>query len=66
VPAIAGALRDPNARVRLAAAESLAQLGEVARGALEPLRQALGDPEPDVRRAVSEALLSIVPTVRDK
>jgi HEAT repeat protein len=66
VLAIAAELKNPNHRVRQAAAEALGGLGVLARAALEPLREALNDSDPDVRRAVSEALLAIVPSADEK
>ncbi len=53
------ALRSPELLVRRRAAEALGGRGVQAQGALPALRAAVQDPEPEVRRAVREALASI-------
>jgi hypothetical protein len=54
VPALVGALKDPEPGVRAAAAESLGEIGSPL--PREALVTALGDPEPPVRRAARTAL----------
>jgi hypothetical protein len=54
VPALVGALRDPESGVRAAAAESLGQIGSPLPH--DALVTALADPEPAVRRAARSAL----------
>ena len=54
IPALVGALRDPEAGVRAAAAESLGAIGSPLPH--DALVTALGDPEPVVRRAARGAL----------
>jgi HEAT repeat protein len=65
VPELIQALNYPDARLRLAAAKLLGQLGPLARGrvsrdtAIQALRNALNDPDNEVRLAVSDALLKV-------
>jgi hypothetical protein len=54
VPALVGALRDPEPGVRATAAESLGEIGSIL--PREALVAALNDPEPPVRRAARTAL----------
>lgn len=54
IPSICALLKDPSPPVRGDAAYALGLLGDPAAG--EPLRQALGDPHPDVQEAAREAL----------
>lgn len=54
VPALVGALRDPEPGVRATAAESLGEIGSIL--PREALVSALADPEPAVRRAARTAL----------
>jgi hypothetical protein len=54
VPALVGALRDPEPGVRAAAAESLGEIGSIL--PREALVSSLTDPEPAVRRAARTAL----------
>ena len=54
VPALVGALRDPEPGVRATAAESLGEIGSIL--PREALVGALNDPEPAVRRAARTAL----------
>jgi HEAT repeat protein len=61
VRALLNALRNADADVRRTAAETLGRIGPLARDAIGPLRQALQDDNPAVRRAASDALLSILP-----
>lgn len=56
VPALTAALQDPEARVRLAAARGLAQLGSWASASVEALVSRLGDDDPEVAEAAAEAL----------
>jgi HEAT repeat protein len=55
---LAALARDPDARVRVAAVMRYGQLGPLAPDATGPLREALEDPEPEVRRAAFAALMS--------
>ncbi|MBD2102944.1 HEAT repeat domain-containing protein [Leptolyngbya sp. FACHB-261] len=57
VSALVGALDHSEAPIRLTAAEGLAQLGD--RSALDPLLQALDDPEPAVRQQVVTTLKAL-------
>jgi HEAT repeat protein len=52
--------RDADARVRQTAAEVLGRFGSLAASAEPALRAALDDPNSDVRKAASDALLSIL------
>ncbi|HYK12105.1 MAG TPA: M56 family metallopeptidase [Gemmatimonadales bacterium] len=54
VPALIARLKDDDAGVRRAAAQSLGRLGD--KRAVQPLIAILGDPEAEVRRSVVEAL----------
>jgi HEAT repeat protein len=56
-PALIARLKDEDAGVRRAAAQSLGQLGD--RRAVQPLIGILNDPEADVRRSVVEALAQL-------
>jgi HEAT repeat protein len=60
VPAVCEILADPHARVRRAAALTLAALGPSAR-ATDRLRQMFQDPAPEVRQAAREALRRVEP-----
>ncbi len=51
--------RDADSKVLVAAAETLAELGPAARGAIPSLRRLIGHEDSDVRAAASEAILSI-------
>jgi HEAT repeat protein len=57
---LASVLTHPDQRVRKAAAEALGRYGRAAREAVPALRNQLGDDDAEVRRAVSDALLSIL------
>ena len=59
IPKIAGALADPDVRIRRAAAETLGGYGPAAKEAVPALRQALRDDDSEVRLNASEAILSI-------
>jgi HEAT repeat protein len=60
VPALLRALADPDERVRIFAADLLAEAGDAA--AVEPLRRtALSDPVPEVVRAAERALARLRP-----
>lgn len=61
VPALAFALADSDARVRREAVEALYHFGKEAGGAREALRKAVRDPDPEVSRIASEALLQLNP-----
>jgi len=54
---------DPHARCRLAAIQALGAMGANAKPALPALTQLLNDPAPDVRMAVTNALVEIAPDV---
>lgn len=60
LPTLARALRDPDARVRVAAAETLGRFGPEADVAVEALRQARNDRSPEVQTAAAAALLQIM------
>jgi HEAT repeat protein len=60
LPALARALRDPNYRVRLAAAEAFGRFGPRAAAFAGDLDRALEDVHPDVRRAANQALLRVL------
>ena len=55
-PALTVCSADPNAEVRLTAAEALGNLGEHAAPAVPALMECLKDADSDVRRVASEAL----------
>jgi HEAT repeat protein len=55
-------MSDRDARVRQAAAEALSKFGPTAQAAIPALRGALNDDNAEVRRAASDALLSILRT----
>lgn len=62
LPTLAWAvLRDPDPRARRTAAEILGRFGPLAEGSEAALRRALTDPDAEVRRAASAALLSVAP-----
>jgi len=61
VPSLIPALKDPEARVRNAAAAALWGLGPKARGAVGALAEALGDPDAGVRLGVAMALEGVGP-----
>ncbi|HYT88393.1 MAG TPA: HEAT repeat domain-containing protein [Gemmataceae bacterium] len=61
IPAVIDALGNTDARVRRTAAETLGSFGRSASAAVLPLRQLLQDEDAEVRRAASDALLSIQP-----
>jgi HEAT repeat protein len=65
VPALAGALADPEREVRLAAAMALGNMGEAAAEAVPALVRALEDPEGDVRQWAIKALGAIGPAASD-
>ncbi|MGE3803332.1 MAG: HEAT repeat domain-containing protein [Gemmataceae bacterium] len=55
-PLLVGALEDPEARVRITAAESLGQLGPIALEAIPALTRALKDDHARVREQAEKAL----------
>ena len=57
---LAAALSDPDPRVRQIAAEALGRFGSLAASAEPALSKALDDSNADVRKAASDALLSIL------
>jgi len=59
VPNLIAVLSHEDARVRKADCETLGKLGSVARDAIPALRRLIGDYDPEVRRAASDAILSI-------
>jgi len=59
---LANALADDRAAMRLAAAESLADLGEAAKLAVPDLLHTLQDPSEEVRRVVALALYRLAPS----
>ena len=59
---LANALADDRATMRLAAAESLADLGEAAKLAVPDLLHTLQDPSEEVRRVVAVALYRLAPS----
>jgi HEAT repeat protein len=59
VPAVIEVLSVRDARARRQAAEALSRFGPAARSAADALRARLNDPDPEVRKAVADALLSI-------
>jgi HEAT repeat protein len=61
VPALAEALRDPNAFVRRDAAEALKKIGPEARPAVPAIVATLRDRNRTVRKAAVEALKSVDP-----
>ncbi len=65
VPALAEALRDPDAFVRREAARSLGRIGPEARPAVPALVIACQDRHPRVRKAAAEALRKIDPGATD-
>ncbi len=65
VPALAGALRDADAQVRVGAARALGQIGPGARDAVTALVQALRDGEARVRFDAAVALGRIGPAAGD-
>lgn len=60
LPALAKALRDPDNRVRVAAAETLGRFGSDAAVAVAALREARNDRSPEVQAAAAAALLQIM------
>jgi len=60
VPELVVALSDPSPLVRLQASRALEIMGGQASPALGPLRERLGDPDPDARRAVQAAIKAIL------
>jgi HEAT repeat protein len=56
VPTIAGALRDGNPRLRIAAMRALGRLGSAAVAAIPALRLATHEPDPAIQEAAREAL----------
>lgn len=61
VPALAAALKDKNAYVRTAVAQTLGVYGTQAKSALPGLQAALNDPDAGVRQAAQEAVTKIQP-----
>ena len=59
VPVLLDLLADPNAEVRVFAAEGLGRVGGKAKGALPALFRAVQDPDDDVRREAEDALFRI-------
>ncbi|MFS8543864.1 MAG: HEAT repeat domain-containing protein [Limnochordales bacterium] len=64
VPALTGALSDPDEAVRSSAALSLGAFGAGAAPAVPALIEALGDPDDDVRSSAGIALEDIGPPAR--
>lgn len=62
VPGLSGALKDPDAGVRWAAAESLGRIGPAAKSAVPALAAALEDKE--IRSIVADALAGIGPEAK--
>lgn len=60
IPELTDGLGHADARVRRAAAETLAKIGPSAHSAIPVLRRALGDEDSDVRINASDAILSIL------
>jgi HEAT repeat protein len=61
---VADLLRDPEPRIRLAAAQTLWSLGSKAKAAVPPLTTALEDTSPEVRANAAMALEAIGPASR--
>ena len=59
IPAVTALLDDPDASVRLAAANALAEFGPVADLATAALRKAAGDKDPEVAREAGRALVMV-------
>ena len=64
VPLLREALKDKLVERRSGAAYALGLLGDAARPALPELLDALSDPDPDVRRQASYAVVRVVPAGR--
>jgi HEAT repeat protein len=64
VPAVRAALANPDSRVKITAAQVIGGFGPAARECSDPLRTMLRDSNPEVQKAASEALLSIVQPIR--
>jgi HEAT repeat protein len=62
ITTLTNALADDRVAIRLAAAESLADLGEAAKLAVPALLQALQEPSDEVRRGVAGALYRLAPS----
>ena len=60
VPDLVAALRDPSPVVRLQASRALGFMGGEARPALGPLRERLGDTDPEVRRAADATINALL------
>ncbi|HEY1377138.1 MAG TPA: HEAT repeat domain-containing protein [Gemmataceae bacterium] len=60
VAAVRGLLADADAGVRRAAAEALGHFGQPARAVARDLVRAQDDPDPDVGRAATQALLTLI------
>jgi HEAT repeats len=65
VPALVGALSDPEVNVRVQAARALARIGPPAKAAVLALTKALDDPDAGVRQNAARALGQIGPDARD-
>src|SRR5882672_1309368 len=57
IPALIGALKDPNPSVRASAAQSLGRIGSPI--AKDALAKVLGDTDPGVRRSAKEAMQAL-------
>jgi HEAT repeat protein len=65
VPALVGALTDPEVNVRIQAARALARLGPPAKDAVPALTKALDDPDIGVRQNAARALGQIGPDAKE-
>ena len=63
---LSDSLNNSDKRVRQASAEVLGKLGEGAAQAEAPLRRVLNDEDPEVRKAASDALLSILASPKEE
>jgi HEAT repeats len=64
VPALVGALRDPDPAVRLKAVEVLGRMGDDAQAAVPDLIRLLDDPDPNVSKAATRTLGRIGPAAK--
>ena len=59
VPALIAGLEDPEIEVRRASAAALGSFGAAAEPAIQPLRRAAGDRDPDLAREATRALIKL-------